>query len=141
EYDSTFRWKQGEGNPTLDLLVELLPEFPEQIMLGMDAARASYWASYGGAPGLTYLLSGFVEMLRERGIGQDLIRRMFVDNPKAAFAFGQRIESGRSGRLRASISITCIWATCGGRRWGIRRSRWWAWATSRRGEPIRSGRR
>lgn len=92
EYDSAFRWKQEQGNPTLDLLVELLPAFPEQIMLGMDAARASYWASYGGGPGLTYLLTTFAGMLRERGIGRDLIDQMFIYNPKAAFAFGRRSE-------------------------------------------------
>ena len=57
EFDSAFRWPQG--NPTLDLLVALTPEFPDQIMLGMDAARASYWRSHGGAPGMSFLLTEF----------------------------------------------------------------------------------
>ena len=34
EYDSAFRWKTT-ANPTLELLVALIAEFPNQIMLGM----------------------------------------------------------------------------------------------------------
>lgn len=52
EYDSAFRGKPGAGNPTLDLVIELLRDFPDQIsMLGMDAARRGYWTSYGVCPG------------------------------------------------------------------------------------------
>ncbi|EQD47215.1 aryldialkylphosphatase, partial [mine drainage metagenome] len=31
EYDSAFRWKPGQPNHTLNLLLSLLPEFPDQI--------------------------------------------------------------------------------------------------------------
>ena len=47
EYDSAIRWKSGQGNLPRDLLLALLHEFPEQLMLGMDAARSSYWTEYG----------------------------------------------------------------------------------------------
>lgn len=87
EYDSAFRWKAGEGNPTLDLLVALLPEFPDQIMLGMDAARSAYWRSYGGAPGLDFLLGAFSDQLRAVGFGQSELHRIFVSTPAATFAF------------------------------------------------------
>lgn len=86
EYDSCFRW-QGQANPTLDLLETLMPEFPDQIMLGMDAARRSYWKHYGGAPGLTFLLGPFVEAMRSRGISNDLIRRAFLTTPSQAYQF------------------------------------------------------
>jgi predicted metal-dependent phosphotriesterase family hydrolase len=90
EFDSAFRWEPStEGNPTLDLLVALLPEFPTQIMLGMDAARRSYWRSYGGTPGLTYLLTDFSAELRRAGVSADALHRVFVSNPAATFAFAR----------------------------------------------------
>jgi phosphotriesterase-related protein len=89
EYDSCFRWKPGQGNPTLDLLVALLPAFPDQLMLGMDAARRTYWASYGGSPGLGFLLTEFSPRMRAAGIDEDLIRRAFVNNPARAYSFAE----------------------------------------------------
>ena len=90
EYDSAFRWKPGQGNPTLDLLVALLPEFPDQIMLGMDAARSAYWKSYGGQPGLSFLLNDFAPAMHERGISEDQVCKIFVNTPAEAYAFVSR---------------------------------------------------
>ena len=89
EFDSAFRWKlaAGQRNPTLDLLVALLPEFPDQIMLGMDAARPAYWRSHGGTPGLTYLLQEFSTALRAAGVTDDALRRIFVSTPANTFSF------------------------------------------------------
>lgn len=86
EYDSAFRWKSAQ-NPTLDLVEKLLPEFPEQIMLGMDAARPAYWTSYGGSPGLTWLLNDFTKMMRSRGITDALWNRVFITNPASTYQF------------------------------------------------------
>jgi len=87
EYDSAFRWKANQGNPTLDLIRTLLPEFPHQIMLGMDAARRSYWRGYGGAPGLSYLLKDFSAQLRATGVTDEQLNRIFVSTPAATYAF------------------------------------------------------
>ncbi len=87
EFDSAFRWKPGQGNPTLDLLLALLPEFPDQIMLGMDAARRSYWRSYGGGPGLAFLLTDFSQTLRAAGVTPEMLHRIFVSTPAATFSF------------------------------------------------------
>lgn len=85
EYDSAFRWK--EGNPTLDLLLTLLPDFPDQIMLGMDAARRAYWRHYGGTPGLSFLLTDFRQTLLHAGITEALLEKVFVSTPAATYAF------------------------------------------------------
>jgi len=85
EFDSAFRWK--EGNPTLELILALVGEFPSQILLGMDAARRSYWKSYGGGPGLSYLLEEFRGQLVDAGLGESLWKRIMVENPADAFAF------------------------------------------------------
>lgn len=87
ECDSCFRWKPELGNPTLDLIVQLIGEFPNQIMLDMDAARRSYWKHYGGSPGLCFLLDEFVPMLQGAGVGNDHLERIFVDNPMETYQF------------------------------------------------------
>jgi len=95
EYDSCFRWPGWSGgevtakarNPSLELLVELLDEFPDQIMLGMDAARPAYWRSYGGSPGLDFLLTSFTDAMKAGGISEDHWQRIFVANPARAYDF------------------------------------------------------
>lgn len=88
EFDSAFRWKASEENWTYRLLEALLPDFPEQITAGMDAARSTYWQSYGGSPGLTYLLTTFRDELARRGLG-DYWNRLMVQNPAALYRFKQ----------------------------------------------------
>lgn len=87
EYDSAFRWKPGQGNPTLDLVIALLPEFPRQIMLGMDAARRGYWRNYGGSPGLDFLLTSFSADLSAGGITPAQWHDLFVATPASTYAF------------------------------------------------------
>lgn len=86
EFDSAFRWKAGEENGTYRLLEALLPDYPEQLTAGMDAARNTYWQSYGGAPGLTYLLTTFRDELTRRGLGGYWLRLM-VENPAKLYSF------------------------------------------------------
>jgi len=87
EYDSAFRWKPEQGNPTLDLLVALFPEFPNQIMLGMDAARRAYWKHHGGSPGMDFLLTTFTAQMKSAGLTDSDLRRIFVSTPAQAYAF------------------------------------------------------
>jgi phosphotriesterase-related protein len=93
EYDSAFRWKSESRNPTLDLVLELLPDFPNQIMLGMDAARRSYWHQYGGAPGLSFLLTDFSARLRAEGLTDAQLNNLFITNPASTYAFTEPIRS------------------------------------------------
>ncbi|MFO8026455.1 MAG: hypothetical protein R6U56_02185, partial [Opitutales bacterium] len=86
EYDGAFRWKTEE-NPTLELVMELIGEFPDQIMLGMDAARPTYWKSYGGTPGLSFLLNEFTRQMRERGLSDGQWQKIFVANPAKSYSF------------------------------------------------------
>lgn len=95
EYDGAFRWKAEErngasANPTLTLIVAMFSEgLGDQIMMGMDAARRTYWNVYGGSPGMSFLLKTFVPELYRAGLGETEVRRIFVDNPARAFRFGQ----------------------------------------------------
>ena len=97
EYDQAFRWTPGEENGTLTLLGWMFEDgFGDQLMLGMDAARQGYWSTYGGAPGMTYLLGPFATAMTERGIGPTEQHALFVDNPARAFAFAFPAGGARS---------------------------------------------
>jgi predicted metal-dependent phosphotriesterase family hydrolase len=88
-YDQAFRWGD-RANGTLELLeVAAADGRTGQVMLGMDAARQSYYAAYGGSPGLGYLLGGFSELLEGHGLDASIRHRLFVDNPARAFAFAE----------------------------------------------------
>ena len=88
EYDNHFRSYLKDGScPTADLIAALAPEFPNQIVVGMDLARRSYWHGHGGKPGLVWLLTVLPALLRERGIDDRLIERVLILNPRRAFAF------------------------------------------------------
>jgi phosphotriesterase-related protein len=93
EYDSAFRWKPEQGNPTLDLLVALLPEFPDQIMLGMDAARRAYWKHHGGSPGMNFLLTTFTAQMKSAGLIDSDLRRIFITSPAQAYDFATNLPS------------------------------------------------
>lgn len=85
EYDSAFRWKENEENWTYTLLKHLLPEFPHQITMGMDAAKHAYWKSYGGKPGLDFLLTQFKEDIRQMDL-EEYYENIFIKNPAGLFS-------------------------------------------------------
>ena len=88
EYDQGFRWKPGQENGTLTVLGWMLEDgFGDRLMLGLDAARRRYWTTYGGTPGMTFLLGEFAAAMRTRGFGDEAITAMFVGNPARAFSF------------------------------------------------------
>ncbi len=86
EYDSHFRWKKGEENFTYKLLENFLPDYSNRIVLGMDMARNTYWKSYGGKPGLNFLLTTFKDELNEMGL-MKYFYQMFYQNPQQLFSF------------------------------------------------------
>ena len=88
-YDQAFRWGDGD-NGTLQLLDWAVADGNAgQVMLGLDAARQGYLRAFGGKPGLPFLLREFSDQLDARGIGPDIRRQFFVDNPSRAFAFSE----------------------------------------------------
>ena len=96
EYDGSFRWGDGE-NGTLRLLEWMAEDgLLGQVVLGMDAARRSYLSVYGGRPGLTWLLDGFSTAMEGVGLGAEIRRRLFVENPARVFAFTDGSSEGSS---------------------------------------------
>lgn len=87
EYDSGFRWPANAENHTVTLLAKLLPEFPDQLMVGMDAAKRKYWRSFGGAPGMQFLVAELPHLLHQHGVDEKLLQKLLIDNPAAAYTF------------------------------------------------------
>jgi phosphotriesterase-related protein len=86
EYDSAFRWKKEEPNYTFDLLENLLPQYANQITMGMDMAKNAYWKSYGGSPGMNYLIETIPGFLKSKGL-EESYEKIFFDNPRKLFSF------------------------------------------------------
>jgi len=88
-YDNAFRWGDAE-NGTLQLLEwAVADERIDAVLLGLDAARQGYYRSFGGSPGLAWLLTGFAAQMAERGLDDEVQGRLFVENPARAFAFAE----------------------------------------------------
>jgi phosphotriesterase-related protein len=86
EYDSHFRFMTKGDDWTYRLLEKMLPDYSGQIVVGMDMAKNTYWKSYGGKPGLTYLLTEFRNELKSRGLN-GYFEKMFFANPQKLYAF------------------------------------------------------
>ena len=67
--------------------------FVERILLSEDICMLDHLKAHGGK-GYGYLLEIFVPMLRERGVGDEEIHCMLVDNPARAFARRIHLNEG-----------------------------------------------
>ncbi|WP_246228013.1 phosphotriesterase family protein [Propioniciclava coleopterorum] len=77
----------GAAAPHLDLVAALVEGgFGDQIVLGTDGARRSLWTAHGGTPGLAWLATGYVDLLRERGLGGH-VESFFHANPVRALSW------------------------------------------------------
>lgn len=72
----------------LEYFVGLINEgFEDQLMMSMDAGRRMYFRSYGGGPGLSYIPKTIAPRLREMGVEERKIRKIFVENPAKFLSF------------------------------------------------------
>lgn len=89
EYDSLSRQKYGPDSQAVELIASAVQHgYQRQILLGMDLARRSYYRSYGGRPGLGYLLETFVPRLKAEGL-EEVVPLLFRGNPARAFSLAQ----------------------------------------------------
>lgn len=72
----------------IEVILRLIEEgHGDQILLSGDLARRSYLTSYGGGPGLTYILWRFVPWLWQAGASRADTDRMLVANPAWTFSW------------------------------------------------------
>ncbi len=88
QYDCVARVKYHPVSDTMDLIKRLSDlGYANRIMIGGDWGRASYLQSYGGEPGFEFIPKYFPDMMREYGISDEVINRIFIENPKEFLAY------------------------------------------------------
>jgi phosphotriesterase-related protein len=86
EYDTIGRPKYHDDEREAAIITEMLEAgYEKQILLSLDTTRARL-RSYGGSPGLSYILESFIPMLRRRGVSETQIEAFFRENPARIFA-------------------------------------------------------
>lgn len=85
EYDTIARPKYHDDNRELAIIREMAAEgFAERLLMGLDTTAARL-RSYGGMPGLVYIIEGFIPKMRSWGIPDDQAALFFRENPARAF--------------------------------------------------------
>jgi phosphotriesterase-related protein len=89
EYDTIGRPKYHNDEKEVAIILELVKAgYEKQLLMSLDSTR-SRLVSYGGAPGLAYILEVFIPNLLREGITETQIRDFFVENPARVFAKDQ----------------------------------------------------
>ena len=65
------------------------PVYANRIVMGMDMARNTYWKSYGGKPGLAFLLTTFKNDLEKMGL-VNYYDQLFFTNPQQLYSFTKK---------------------------------------------------
>lgn len=86
EYDTIAREKYLSRAQEIQLIQKVLDlGYEDQLMLSLDTTRARL-QSYGGQPGLGYILTQFVPALQQAGIDRKQIAKMQIHNPARYYA-------------------------------------------------------
>ena len=86
EYDTIGRPKYHDDEKEAEIILELVNSgYEKQLLLSLDTTR-SRLRSYGGFPGLAYILDDFIPLLLKQGLTETHIRNFFIENPASMFA-------------------------------------------------------
>ena len=86
EYDTICRPKYHDDEREAEIIAAMLDAgFEDNLLMGLDTTRARL-RSYGGAPGMSYILETFIPFLEARGVTQKQVQKFFVSNPARVFA-------------------------------------------------------
>jgi phosphotriesterase-related protein len=85
EYDTIGRPKYHDDETEISIIQELLKwGYEKQLLMSLDTTR-SRLRSYGGEPGLAYILERFIPLLRRRDVSEEQINLFFKENPALIF--------------------------------------------------------
>jgi len=85
-HDGPSKVKYGTDERIIEIMRKLTEEgFANRQMLSCDMGRRSYWTSYGGGPGFTYIANKFVLRLLEEGFDPETVDMFTTKNPMQAF--------------------------------------------------------
>ncbi len=85
EYDTIGRWKYHDDESERRLILHMMERgYTKQLLLSLDTTRERL-ASYGGTPGLCYLLRDFLPSLEAMGASLQELALLTVGNPARIF--------------------------------------------------------
>ena len=85
EYDTVGRFKYHDDASEVRLIRHMLSlGYGERLLVSLDTTSARL-ASYGGAPGMAYILRDFIPMLAEAGVSEPEIQAITRQNPRRLF--------------------------------------------------------
>lgn len=106
EYDAMPRISKGFDVSTLQLILRMAEKgFASNLLLGSDISRQGYWKSYGGSPGLAFLVAGFRLRLREAGMSDELLNAIYVENPRRFLSWSMRTPKDARLQERNEYSL------------------------------------
>jgi phosphotriesterase-related protein len=86
EYDTIGRPKYHDDETEVRIILEMLKAgYEKQLLMSLDTTRARL-KSYGGNPGLAYIIETFIPLLRRRDFPEEQIDLFFKDNPARIFS-------------------------------------------------------
>jgi phosphotriesterase-related protein len=86
EYDTICRPKYHDNEREAEIIRQVLDAgFEDRLTMGLDVTRARL-KSYGGTPGLAYIIETFIPFLKKRDVTDAQIRKAFYDNPSEIFS-------------------------------------------------------
>ena len=87
DYDGPSRIKYYPDSKIIEVIGAMFESgYGAHVLLGNDLATRSSHRSYGGGPGLGYLLDVFVPRLQEAGMSQSDVEQILVENPSRALS-------------------------------------------------------
>lgn len=82
-YDCPGKTKYGPDEYRNGVLQRLIDAGQgKRILLGNDLGRPSYWRSYGGGPGLDFVLTKYIPRLRNEQFSSEAIEDLLIHNPR-----------------------------------------------------------
>jgi len=84
-FDHLSKEKYAPDKVRVEFILRLVKEgYGKQILFSGDFGRKSYWPSYGGGPGFTFILWRFIPWLRFAGLCEQAIEDILINNPRQA---------------------------------------------------------
>lgn len=87
EFDTIGRFRYHSDEEELKLVKRVLEEYEDQLLMSLDTTRTRLKSYCEGAVGLTYILKAFLPMMRQEGISEKQLKKIFVENPERMLAW------------------------------------------------------
>jgi 5-phospho-D-xylono-1,4-lactonase len=88
-FDQVGKTKYASDEARAVMLLSLIRAgYGKQLLIGGDYARLSYWQSFNGSLGPSYLLTNFVPLLQNVGLSQQEVNDILIYNPRRALTIG-----------------------------------------------------